>query len=227
MKIAILGTGVVARSHAERLSELGHEVVMGTRDPKKTLEENKPNQMTGTPAFREWQNEHEKVKLMTFEGAAQSAEMVFEALHGSAAVSALKNLQEPLRGKILVDIANPLDFSNGMPPFLFVCNTDSLGEQIQKTLPDTRVVKAFNNMNARLQSNPGILAGGDHHIFLCGNDADAKKEAEKIMREYGWKHVLDLGDITGARGMEMLLAFWFKLWSATQKQVFNLKLVSE
>jgi len=131
-----------------------------------------------------------------------------------------------LAGKILVDIANPLDFSKGMPPTLAICNTDSLGERIQATFPAARVVKTLNTVNASVMVNPRQVADGDHHVFLSGNDADAKARVTTLLREdFGWRHVLDLGDISTARGTEMLLPIWIRLWSALGTHLFNLKLV--
>ena len=131
-----------------------------------------------------------------------------------------------LAGKILVDIANPLDFSKGIPPTLAICNTDSLGERIQATFPAARVVKTLNTVNASVMVNPRQVADGDHHVFLSGNDADAKARVTTLLREdFGWRHVLDLGDISTARGTEMLLPIWIRLWSALGTHLFNLKLV--
>lgn len=226
MKIAVLGTGVVGRAHAVRLSELGHDVVMGTRDVEKKLAEDKPDQM-GNPPFSTWQKKHTSVKLVAFPDAVAQAEMIFEALHGQIAIETLTILEKHLQGKVLVDISNPLDFSKGMPPTLFVCNTDSLGEQIQKILPETKVVKAFNTTNAMLQVNPLQLDEGDHHLFICGNDEGAKKQVADIAKSYGWKNIIDLGDISNARGMEIMLPMWLRIWNALQNPMFNFKVVTK
>jgi predicted dinucleotide-binding enzyme len=131
-----------------------------------------------------------------------------------------------LAGKILIDIANPLDFSKGMPPSLSISNTDSLGEQIQKAFPKTKVVKALNTLSAPLMVNPGLLADGDHHIFICGDDAEAKSQVTASLQEwFGWKNIIDLGDITTARGTEMLLPVWIRLWGALGTPMFNFKIV--
>lgn len=216
---------MVGRAHAARLAGLGHDVVMGTQDVQKTLAETAPDAM-GNPPFSAWHAGMPSVKLAPFADAARHGEIVMDALKGEVAVEALMALREELAGKILIDIANPLDFSKGMPPTLFVCNTDSLGERIQKALPETRVVKAFNTVNARLQTDPAQLSHADHHLFLCGDDADAKTRVSDIARAYGWKHVIDLGDITNARGTEMLLPLWVRLWGALKTPAFNFKIVS-
>jgi predicted dinucleotide-binding enzyme len=134
--------------------------------------------------------------------------------------------EEQLRGKILIDISNPLDFSNGMPPTLFVLNDNSLGEQIQSAFPEVKVVKTLNTLSAPLMVNPGLLAEGEHHLFVSGNDAEAKAEVTQYLKQwFGWKHVIDLGDITTARGTEMLLPVWLRLWGALGTQMFNFKIV--
>lgn len=224
MKIAVLGTGMVGRAHAGRLLQLGHEVVVGTKNVEKTLSETKPDSM-GNPPFSKWQEFHTTIKLDTFENASKGADIVFEALHGQVAVNVLKSIEGALAGKILIDISNPLDFSKGMPPVLFVSNTDSLGEQIQRALPKTKVVKTLNTLNADLQVNPSQLANGDHDIFVSGNDKEAKSKVIEILKSYGWKNILDLGDITTARGTEMLMAFWLRAWQALGSPMFNYKIV--
>lgn len=135
-----------------------------------------------------------------------------------------------LSGKILIDIANPLDFSKGMPPSLLpeLSNTNSLGEEIQKTFPETKVVKTLNTMWCGLMVNPNMIGGGDHTAFISGNDADAKSKVILLMNEFGWKNnnILDLGDISSARGPESVLPVWLRIWGAIQNGVFNFKIVS-
>lgn len=224
MKIGVLGTGMVGRAHAAKLAELGHDVVIGTNNVAKTLSENKPDSMNNPP-FAEWIKEHESIKLKTFAEAAAHGEIIWEGLHGAIAEQTLKSVESDLNGKILIDIANPLDFSMGMPPTLFVSNTDSLGERIQKTLPNVKVVKTFNTMNAMLQVNPQMLADADHTIFVSGNDSGAKTEVVEILKSYGWKHIIDLGDISTARGTEMLMPIWLRLWGSLKTPMFNYKIV--
>jgi predicted dinucleotide-binding enzyme len=140
-------------------------------------------------------------------------------------VEVLTSIKDHLNGKILIDIANPLDFSKGFPPFLSVCNTDSLGEQIQKELPDVKVVKAFNTMSAPVQISPKMVAGGDHTIFVCGNDQAAKSKVMEFIKAYGWTDVMDLGDITNARGTEMYLPIWLRMFGVVKNPMFNIKVV--
>lgn len=224
MNISILGTGVVGRAHAAKLSQLGHQVYIGTQDTNKTMA-NKETDAMGNEPFKDWQVKYSSVKLASFKDASEKSDIVFNALKGEVVLKVLKNLKNELKGKILVDISNPLDFSKGMPPSLFVCNTDSLGEQIQKELPDTKVVKAFNTINARLQVKPSKLNDGDHDLFICGNDHQAKNQIIEIAKNYGWKNINDLGDITASRTMEMLLPIWLRLWGVIEDPVFNFKIV--
>jgi hypothetical protein len=225
MNIGILGTGMVGQILAARLAELGHSVVIGTRDPAKTLANTQPDGM-GNPPFSAWHKQNPQVKLATFAQAAAHGAIILNATNGSASLEALKLAGAGnLSGKTLIDISNPLDFSKGMPPSLFVSNTDSLGEQIQRAFPEVKVVKALNTTNAHLMARPRQLADGDHSIFVCGNDAGAKAQVVELLNSFGWRDVIDLGDITNARGTEMLLPIWVRLFGALQTPVFNFKIV--
>jgi hypothetical protein len=226
MKIAVLGTGMVGRAHAVRLVELGHEVLMGTQDVAKTMANTEVDSMGNQP-ISQWHKEHDNIKLVAFADAAENAEIIYNALNGSVAVDVLKGLEDTIGDKILIDIANPLDFSKGMPPSLFVSNTDSLGEQIQKALTRAKVVKTFNTTTALIQANPKSLAGGDHHIFVSGNNDEAKTKVLEILKAYGWDNIIDLGDITTARGTEMFLPLWLRLWGAISNPMFNIKVVKK
>ncbi len=226
MNISVLGTGVVGRAHAEKLVSLGHSVTVGTKDVQKTMSEQQPDGM-GNPPFSVWHKDHAQVKLATFADAAKSGDIIFEALHGAIVVEVLKGVEAELAGKIVIDIANPLDFSRGMPPSLFISNTDSLGEQVQNALPQVKIVKTFNTMNAQLQVNPRLLKDGDHHIFISGNDQAAKQQVTEFLKAYGWKFIIDLGDISTARGTEMLMPIWLRLWGSLKTPMFNYKIVTE
>jgi predicted dinucleotide-binding enzyme len=167
------------------------------------------------------------VKLGSFADAAAHGELVVNATAGEASLDALRQAGEVnLAGKVLVDLANALDYSQGMPPSLFVANTDSLGERIQRAFPAVRVVKTLNTMNALIMVSPHQLADGDHTVFVCGNDPEAKALVTRLLTEgFGWRDVIDLGDLTAARGAEMLVALWVRLWGALQTPTFNLKVV--
>lgn len=127
--------------------------------------------------------------------------------------------------KVLVDISNPLDFSNGMPPSLLVSNTDSLGEQLQRAFPSVKVVKTLNTVHANIMVYPQQVANGEHHVFISGNDAQAKAQVTEILKSFGWLHILDLGDITTARGTEMYLPIWLRMWGALGTGMFNIKIM--
>ena len=225
MKIAVLGTGMVGQSLAGRLAELGHEVTVGTRDVDATMARTEPDGM-GNPPYGEWARAHPQVRLATFADAATGADLIVNATNGGASIGVLTAAgRENLSGTVLLDIANPLDFSQGFPPTLFVKDTDSLGEQIQREFPELRVVKALNTMNAHLMVDPRRLAGGDHTAFVAGNDADAKKTVIDLLESFGHTDVVDLGDITNARGAEMLLPIWVRLMGALNTPYFNFKVV--
>ncbi|HSK26212.1 MAG TPA: NAD(P)-binding domain-containing protein [Jiangellales bacterium] len=225
MKIGVIGTGSVGRALAARLSGLGHDVAIGTRDPAATLARSEPDAM-GNPPFAEWSAEHLDVTVCDFATAAAHGEVVVNATAGSASIEALTLAgTDNLAGKVLIDIANPLDFSAGVPPSLFVKDTDSLGEQIQRAFPGARVVKALNTMTAALMVDPARLAGGDHTAFVSGDDEVAKKTVIDLLESLGHTDVIDLGDLTTARSTEMLLPAWLRLWGALRTPIFNFKIV--
>lgn len=225
MKIAVLGTGMVGQALAGRLAELGHEVSVGTRDVAATMGKTTPDGM-GNPPYATWAAAHPQVRLATFADAAASAEILVNATSGSVSIAALQAAgSDNLAGKILIDIANPLDFSQGFPPTLFVKDTDSLGEQIQAAFPQMKVVKALNTLTAALMVNPAQLAGGDHSVFVSGNEADAKRTVIGVLESFGHTDVVDLGDISTARGTEMVLPLWLRLMGALNTPMFNLKVV--
>jgi 8-hydroxy-5-deazaflavin:NADPH oxidoreductase len=205
MRLAVLGTGTVGRAIAARLDELGHQVTVGTRDVASTMARTEPDGM-GNPPFSVWASQHPQVKLATFEHAAADAEMLVNATSGDVSIAVLREAgRDSLSGKVLLDIANPLDFSHGFPPTLLIKDTDSLGEQIQREFPDAKVVKSLNTLTAALMVNPGQLASGDHTVFVSGNDAAAKATVVALLQSFGHTDIIDLGDITTARGVEMIL----------------------
>lgn len=229
MKIAIIGTGIVGKTIASKLVELNHDVMMGTRNVSDKLASTQTDNY-GNPPFGEWIKTNSKVKLGSFAEAAAFGELVVNATNGSNSITALilagtKNLA----GKVLIDIANPLDFSNGMPPSLLpgLNNTNSLAEEIQKTFPDTMVIKTLNTMWCGLMVNPNLVGNGDHINFISGNNSEAKNKVIKLLNQFGWldKNILDIGDITGARATESLLPIWLKVMGVTKNGAFNFRLV--
>jgi predicted dinucleotide-binding enzyme len=226
MKITVLGTGIVGQTLAAKLDSLGFDVRIGTRDPAATLARREPGQF-GNPSFSEWSQAHPRVKVATFATAAAHGEVILNALSGAGTLEALDAAGAAhLAGKILIDVSNPLDFSKGFPPSLSVVNTDSLGEQIQRRFPAARVVKTLNTVNAFLMVDPGQLAGGEHTMFVSGNDADARRQVSGWLREwFGWKDVIELGDITNARGTEMYLPLWVRVFGAVGTPTFSIRVV--
>jgi 8-hydroxy-5-deazaflavin:NADPH oxidoreductase len=189
MKIAVLGIGMVGNAIATKLVQLGHQVMMGSRSANSEAGQQWLRSVAG--------NAH----IGTFAAAAAFGELVFDCTNGANSPAALRQAGAGnLRGKILIQVGNPLDSSKGMPPTLTVCNTDSLGEQTQREFPDVRVVKALNTVNCDVMIGPSRLQG-DHDLFICGNNAAAKREViDRLGEWFGWKRerIVDLGDIIGS-----------------------------
>jgi hypothetical protein len=215
MRVGVLGTGIVGRTVGTRLVQLGHDVAMGSRSAT-------------NETAREWaSNQSGRARTGTFANAAAHGELLVNATAGAASVTALRSAgTDNLTGKVLVDAANPLDFSAGMPPTLTVANTDSLAESIQREFPALRVVKALNTVNANVMVDPGRLPG-PHNLFMAGNDESAKATTAGLLREFGWPadSVIDLGDLSAARGMEMYVVLWVRLMITSGTADFNVKLV--
>ncbi|MDJ0379691.1 NAD(P)-binding domain-containing protein [Streptomyces sp. G-G2] len=222
MRYAVLGTGIVGRTIAGKLVSLGHEVVIGTRDPAVTLAVREPGE-TGTPPYADWRAGNPEVRLASFADAAEGADVLVNATGGRVSLLALASVDTAhVDGKVLIDIANPLDFSRGFPPGLDPVGTDSLGEQIQRAHPALRVVKTLNTMQCGVMVDPSRVAG-EHHVFLSGDDGEAKKEVRELLHSFGWPEtgVLDLGGIETARGTEMLLPIWLRLMGTLGHTDFN------
>jgi 8-hydroxy-5-deazaflavin:NADPH oxidoreductase len=230
MNIAVLGTGSVGQTLAAKLVQLDHKVVMGTRSVSEAQARTTKDGY-GNPGIGVWIKNNSAVKLATFADAIAFGQLIINATQGGKSISALKSAKPGnLAGKIIVDIANPLDFSKGMPPVLMpeLCNTTSLGEEIQKAFPQSYVVKTLNTMWCGLMVNPAMIGGGDHNNFICGNNPEAKIEVRKLLSQFGWKDekLLDLGDITSSRGTELILPIWLRVMSVKQNGAFNFKVVS-
>jgi predicted dinucleotide-binding enzyme len=211
VRLGVLGTGTVGATIGTKLVELGHEVKMGSRQ-------------AGNEKATAWvEAAGGGASEGSFADAASFGEIVFNCTAGEHSLAVLEATgRENLAGKILVDVANPLDFSRGMPPGLSVCNTDSLGEQIQRAFPDVKVVKTLNTMSASVMTEP---LGGE--VFLCGDDAGAKREVAELLGRFGWppEHVLDLGGIASARGPEMYVQLWVSLYGTLGTGEFNIAVV--
>ncbi len=215
MRIGVLGTGMVGRALGSKLVALGHEVMMGARQ-------------AGNETTVAWAGGAGVLASHgSFADAARLGELVVNAANGAASLDALAAAEAGnLAGKVLVDVANPLDTSRGMPPSLSVCNTDSLGEQIQRAFPEARVVKTLNTMNAEIMVDPGLVPG-PHTVFVSGDNAAAKARVSELLESFGWprESILDLGDISTARGTEMYLPLWLRLWATLGAGHFNIRVV--
>ena len=220
MRIGILGTGMVGRALAEGFVRTGHDVSLGTRDVHATT-----TRALDGATFAGWLAENPAVALADLAATAAAAEVVVNATNGSATVAALSAAGEQnLAGKVLIDVSNPLDFSAGFPPTLTIKDSDSLGEVVQRTFPAARVVKSLNTMNANLMTRPDLLPEPTT-VFVSGNDPDAKATVAALLGEFGWGDVLDLGDISTARGPEMWLPLWLRIMGAVGGPAFNLRIV--
>jgi predicted dinucleotide-binding enzyme len=216
MKIAVLGTGMVGNALATKLVQVGHQVMMGSRS-------------ANSSAGQEWlRSVGGKAQIGTFADAAAFGEVILDCTNGANSVEALRQAGAAnLRGKILLNIGNPLSSSKGEQTTLTVCNTDSLGEQVQREFPDALVVKVLNTVNCGLMVDPAIVPG-DHNLFICGNDEVAKSQVTAWLSEwFGWKssNIIDLGDITGSRGMEMWMPLWLRMFAKFGHPRFNLHIV--
>ncbi|MBI2759065.1 MAG: NAD(P)-binding domain-containing protein [Chloroflexi bacterium] len=215
MEIGILGTGMVGQTIGSKLVQLGHDVFMGARD-------------ADNPKAIAWAKKEEGQRALygTFTNAAAFGEIIFNCTLGSASLDALHQAGAGnLKNKILIDTSNPIDYTKE-DLILSVCNGDSLGEQIQRAFPETRVVKTLNTMNCNMMVEPAKLPERTN-VFVSGNDIDAKTTVIGILREwFGWKSVIDLGNITTSRGVEMLLPLWFSLRRVVPSDRFNIRVIS-
>lgn len=210
--IAVLGTGMVGRALATRLVERGHRVIMGSRTA---------DNATGLG----WAlAAGDGASAGTFAEAAGAAEMVFLCVKGEVALAVCDAAGAALDGKVLVDVTNPLDFSKGMPPTLFVFGTDSLAEQIARAHPGARVVKSLNTINASVMVDPSRVPGATA-VFMSSDDALAKQTLSAVLRDdFGWRQIIDLGGLSTARGTEAYLLLWLRLWQATGTGDINIAL---
>ena len=226
MRIGVLGTGTVGRALGAKLAEIGHDVVIGSRDPA-ALAARTEKGRGETESFVEWRATHADIALATFREAAEHAELVVIATNGAGTLQALASAgAENLEGKTLLDVTNALDFSSGGPG-VFTTSTDSLAEQIQRAHPVAKVVKSLNTVTSRVMIEPGELAGGEHTMLVAGDDEGAKQQVTALLREgFGWRHVQDLGDLSGARAMEMYVLLWLRLFFATGTPMVNVRVVT-
>ena len=198
----------MARFLGQGWADAGHQVSFGTRDPEQTR------------AREEWAGS--KLPLAAY--ADLEGEVYVNATRGEGSLAALQGVGPALNDKVVIDVSNALDFSRGFPPSLFVCNTDSLAEQLQRALPEARLVKMFNTMAHEVMVDPTAL-GQESTVFVAGNDEAARQTATELAGDLGWTDVLDLGDLTAARGLEMYLPLWLRLYGTLARPEFNIKVV--
>lgn len=216
MRIAVLGTGEVGRRLADGFAKLGHSVILGARQ-------------TDNPAAHDWARAAGDTACAgSFAEAAAAADLAVLAVMGEHAVAAAEaaNAGGALDGKILIDVTNPLDFSNGFPPTLTqgLNNSWSLGEAVQAALPKARVVKTLNTVSNLVMTDPGRLAEPTD-LFLCGEDSGAKAEVARLLAGFGWRAPIDLGGISAARGTEAWLLLWTRMFAALGTAEMNLRIV--
>ena len=221
MKIAILGTGMVGATIGSKLVQNRHDVRMGSRTADN---EKAAAWLAGQTAGKG------RASVGTFADAAQHGNVIFNCTAGSASLQALQMAgSDNLRGKVVIDIANPLDYSHGMPPTFTVCNTDSLGEQIQRAFPGAMVVKTLNTMNCKVMVEPSLVPG-EHVVFMSGDEPAAKEQVKTFLtHDFGWnpRNVIDLGGIVTARGPEMVLALWVNLRGVLGHNQFNFGILTK
>jgi predicted dinucleotide-binding enzyme len=212
MRIAVIGTGHAGRTLAQGFQRIGQDVVVGTRDPAATRER------------EEWHGLD--VPLAALGVVAADADLVVNATNGQASLSALGEVgSDHLAGKVIIDVANPLDFSQGFPPTLSVKDTDSLAEQLQRAFPEARVVKSLNTVTASVMVDPSTVGDGDTTVFVAGDDAEAREQVSGLLRELGWHDIVELDGLQNARGLEMWLPLWVRLMGALGTADFNIKVV--
>ncbi|MEA5453120.1 NAD(P)-binding domain-containing protein [Sinomonas sp. JGH33] len=214
MEIGILGSGLVGRTLGAKFLELGHRVTIGSRDAAK-------------PEAIEWADAH-GAAATDFAETAESAELLVNATAGIASLDVLLSIgAEALGGKVLIDVANRLDFSAGFPPFVTISHHMSLAEELQHAFPSLHVVKALNTMNAPVMVAPERVGEGVHDVFMAGDDDEAKSQVADILASFGWHRdrIRDLGGIAAARGVELYLPLWLELMRNLGTAKFNIRIV--
>jgi 8-hydroxy-5-deazaflavin:NADPH oxidoreductase len=214
-KIGVFGTGVVGNTIGTKLIQLGFRVMMGSR----TEANEKATAWVGANG--------KNASTGTFKDTAEFGDIIFNCTKGESGLEVFKQAGiDKLNGKVIIDVSNPLDFSKGMPPSLIpqYTNTNSLGEEIQKLVPGANVVKTLNIVNCEVMVD-AKKSGGDPTMFISGNNVEAKEKVTALLNQFGWTDIIDLGDITAARGTEMLLPIWLRIYMATGNGYFGFKII--
>ncbi|MEM9775431.1 MAG: NAD(P)-binding domain-containing protein [Chloroflexota bacterium] len=217
MKFSVLGTGMVGQALANKLMALGHEVMMGARS-------------ADNANAAEWRNQYEEnAHVGTFAQAADFGEIVIIAAKGEFVLQVAEAAgADNTAGKVVIDVTNPLDFSNGMPPSLIpsLSNTTSAAEEVQKILTQARVVKTLNTMNCDIMVDPGRVSG-QHDVFISGDSAEAKAAVRSLLQSFGWDDPIDLGPLSTARGTEGMMPFWLSMWGVVGHADFNYRIIRQ
>lgn len=226
MKVAVLGTGMVGKALSQKLHTMGHKVSIGTRSVEATVSKLAPMDADGL-TYESWLSRHEGIQMRSFRDSITGAEIIISSLSGKHAVATLGALADEIGDRVVIDTTNPLDFSHGAAPVLSVTGADSLSEQIQAALPRARVVKALNTVGFSVMVDPQAINDGNHILPICGNDEAAKAAVRLLLEQMGWRtgSLVDLGDLTNARGMEAYLLYWFRLMGKLGTSSFNIEIV--
>lgn len=224
MIVTILGTGIVGQTLSEKFISQGHNVIIGTRNVQDKLSESSQSK------FSIWLEKNSNAQLKTFNEAVKLGDIIINALNGGVSVNVFKSIEpEGFDNKIILDISNPLDFSKGFPPSLIegLNNSNSLGEEIQSLIPNSKVVKTLNTMWCGLMLSPNLINNGEHTNFICGNDQNSKESVIQLLMSFGWKkeNIIDLGDISNSRGTESYLLLWTRIYKAINNGAFSLQIV--
>jgi 8-hydroxy-5-deazaflavin:NADPH oxidoreductase len=198
-RVGVLGSGDVGRRLASGFRSRGHDVMIGSRHP-------------GKPELHEWlSGDGTGIAAGTFAEAAAHGELIVLAVLGSAAEEAIADAgPKNFGGKVVIDATNPLDFSGGFPPKLSVTGADSLGERVQRALPDAKVVKAFNTIGNPYFVDPSF-SEGQPTMLIAGDDEGAKHTVRDVLADFGWSDVVDIGGIEGSRELEAICIVWVKI----------------
>jgi predicted dinucleotide-binding enzyme len=201
-RVGVLGTGEVGRRLATGFRSRGHDVMIGSRDP-------------GKAELTEWLSaDGAGIESGTFAEAAEHGELLVVAVLGNAAEEAIAAAgPDRFSGKVVIDATNPLDFSRGFPPKLSITGEDSLGERIQRALPNAKVVKAFNTIGNAYFVDPSF-SEGQPTMLIAGDDEGAKRTVHDALADFGWSDTVDIGGIEGARELEAICIAWVKIGGA-------------
>lgn len=201
-RVGVLGTGEVGRRLAAGFKDRGYQVMIGSRD-------------SGKSELRDWLSADGRgIEVGTFAEAGAYGEVIVLAVLGAAAEEVIAEAgAQKFTGKVVIDAMNPLDFSGGFPPKLSISGDDSLGERVQRALPDAKVVKAFNTIGNPYFVDPSF-SEGKPTMLIAGDDEGAKGTVSDVLKDFGWSDIIDIGGIEGSRELEAICIVWVKIGGA-------------